>query len=118
MKTIILMIAMALSFTGCLKDFFAVTAKPDAITKSIVDKYNIQYLNKDKKAKEWLSNSMSKNFFIHIEIDKNGNYEEVKKAILHAYDKSNRKELEKYYINNVTSYEKNLREEKSISNLS
>jgi len=118
MKKIILMGIISLSLIGCVKDFFTSTAKPDAITKNIMTKYNIQYLNEKKEAKKWLCNStLSDNFRIHIEIDKKENFQEVKKAILHAYDKQNRKELQKYYSSRGSSSEEILRRQKNVSNI-
>jgi len=118
MKKIILMGIISLSLIGCVKDFFTSTAKPDAITKSIMTKYNIQYLNEKKEAKKWLCNSpLGGNFRIHIEIDKKENFQEVKKAILHAYDEQNRKELQKYYSSRGSSSEEILRRQKHVSNI-
>jgi len=111
-KVILVGIICLINFTGCSK-----TVKPDTITKSIMDKYHIQYLNEDKKAKEWLTDDVLENFFIHMEIDKNEDYEQIKEAILHAYDKQNRQELKKYFIKRGKSYEELLKKEKSVSNI-
>jgi len=113
MKKIILMGIIILSLTGC-----TVTAKPDNITKSIMDKYNIQYLNEDKKAKQWLGNSVTNNFFIHIEIDKKGKYEQIKEAILHTYDRAynkanKRRKAELYIKSNTRSYGMNIEYQKA-----
>lgn len=113
MKKIILIGLISLGLTGCVKDFintstkyvkdfFSTTAKPDTITKSIMDKYHIQYLNNDGKAVEWLENWINDNFFIHIEIDKKGKYEQIKEAILYAYNNENKRQLAELYVDSHT----------------